>query len=61
MEKVTDKITDVIDEDDLEMISNSMYIPYVNDKVDSAIGWVTHDKTDIEVEDIQEYLNNIAQ
>lgn len=61
IEVVTDHLKDNLSQQDLEMLSDMIYVPIISDKLQDVIDWSTHAKIDIDSEDVQHYLHTIAQ
>ena len=57
--EVAGKISEHVSDETLQEISDSMYIPLINEKVDSVMGKVSKDKLDSQ--DFKDYIDSIVQ
>ena len=58
-EEVAGKISEHVSQDDLQKISDAMWIPMINDEVDTIMGKVSHD--DLDGQDFKDFIDSIVQ
>ena len=58
-DEVAGKISEQVSQDDLQKISDAMWIPMINDEVDTVMGKVSHD--DLDAKDFKDFIDSIVQ